>query len=187
MQPSAGRPTRAEIEGFRRDLRLLEREIFRQLEGETSCCGVTLSQCHVLLELAVEDRSLTRLAHVLDLDKSTLSRTVEAMVSLDLVQRRREPGDRRTARLTLTAHGKARVATINGLCDRYYAALLGRMTPTQRRQTVRSVQRLAEGMRQLRSLGPRPAACDEERCERAEPRQRRPGRRRPAVAPGWEA
>ncbi|HEY3416310.1 MAG TPA: hypothetical protein VGM23_05440, partial [Armatimonadota bacterium] len=53
---------------FRRQLRALERELVRQLEADTSCCGVTLAQCHALLELATAELSLSGLAAALDLD-----------------------------------------------------------------------------------------------------------------------
>ena len=39
-----------QIEFFRGILRLLEREIGFQTDSESVCCGVTLSQCHVMME-----------------------------------------------------------------------------------------------------------------------------------------
>jgi hypothetical protein len=40
-----------DIRFFRERLRLLERETIRPFDGEAACCGLTLSQCHTLLEV----------------------------------------------------------------------------------------------------------------------------------------
>ena len=159
MQPLAKPGTLAAVQAFRRDLRVLEREILRQLEGETSCCGVSLPQCHVLLELSFGDLSLKTLADALNLDNSTLSRTVEAMVQGGLVTRAADPADRRALRLTLSQRGRAKVATINDTCDRYYTSLLAEMPEGDRQQVVRAVRLLAEGMRHLRGCSPVAAPC----------------------------
>lgn len=139
------------LEAFRRDLRVLEREIARQLEGQTSCCGVTLAQCHALLELAYGEVSLGGLAAALDLDISTLSRTVEGLVKAGLVERSADPSDRRAVRLTLTGAGRERVATINEMCNRDYARVLGELKEADRRTVVRAVRVLADLMRRVRT------------------------------------
>ena len=36
---------------FRNAIRTFEREMASQLEAESLCCGVTLSQCHTLIEI----------------------------------------------------------------------------------------------------------------------------------------
>jgi DNA-binding MarR family transcriptional regulator len=159
MQPQDKPGTLAAVQEFRRDLRVLEREILRQLEGETSCCGVSLPQCHVLLELSFGDLSLKALADALNLDKSTLSRTVEAMVQGGLVTRAADPADRRALRLALSQRGRTKVATINDTCDRYYKSLLEQMRESDRQQVVRAVRLLADGMRHLRGCSPAAALC----------------------------
>jgi DNA-binding MarR family transcriptional regulator len=141
------------IEGFRSDLRVLEREIIRQLEGETGCCGVTLSQCHVLLELSASEMSLSALAAVLDLDASTLSRTVESMVQAGFVERAVDPADRRAVRLRLAPGGREKAAAINAMCNEHYVALLGRLPEKDQRQVTRAVRVLAETMRRFRAEG----------------------------------
>ena len=122
----------------------------RQLEGETTCCGVTLAQCHALVELT-SGLSLTDLAAVLGLDISTLSRTVEGLVKAGLVERTQDAADRRCVCVTLTPAGRDKVAEINERCNRYYAALLAGMQEKDQRQVVRTVRLLAEGMRRLRA------------------------------------
>jgi DNA-binding MarR family transcriptional regulator len=151
MQPRSETPKKIPVEDFRRDLRALEREMVRQLEGETTCCGVTLAQCHTLLELSFAEISLTSLAAALDLDASTLSRTIEGLVKAGLVERTQDAADRRCVCLTLTPAGRDKVAAINERCNRYYAALLAGMGEKDQRQVLRTVRLLADGMRRLRA------------------------------------
>jgi DNA-binding MarR family transcriptional regulator len=182
MQLRPGRRLDASIDQFRRDLRVLEREIVRQLEGETTCCGVTLPQCHVLIELSFGDRSLKALASALELDKSTLSRTVDGMVRAGLVERTTAAGDRRAVRLTLSAQGHARVGVINDMCNRHYAAVLGQMGAADRRQVVRVVRLLAAGLRHQRGAETGQPPC----CAPDGPAKRRKASRR-ATATGRTA
>ncbi len=123
----------------------------RQLEADTQCCGVTLSQCHALLELAAAETSLSGLAAALDLDPSTLSRTVDSLVRAGFVQRAEDAADRRSLRLTLTAAGRAKVAYIDGVCNKYYGELLAGWGEKERRCVLRAVELLAERMRSLRT------------------------------------
>jgi DNA-binding MarR family transcriptional regulator len=139
------------IRAFRRDLRVLERETLRNLEGETTCCGVTVAQCHALLELSFSDSSLTALAAALDLDPSTLSRTVDGLVKAGWVERTQDAADRRAVRLALTAAGRRKVAGIDKLCNRYYDNLFDRLNERDRSAVVRAVKLLAEVMHKHRA------------------------------------
>lgn len=143
VEPSA-------VSAFRRQLRVLEREMVSQLGTDTSCCGVTLAQCHTLLEISGSALSLTGLAAALDLDTSTLSRTVDGLVRAGWVERTEDVADRRLLRLALTSAGRDKVAFINETCNRYYAKLLATMSERDQRSVVRAVGLLAEGMRNLR-------------------------------------
>jgi len=139
---------------FRRHLRVLEREIVRQLEADTGCCGVTLAQCHALLELSAVPSSLTSLATALELDISTLSRTVDGLVRAGLVERSDDVSDRRALRLSLTAAGAAKVAFIDETCNAYYAQLLAGMSEREQRCVLQAVGLLGERMRRLRGAVP---------------------------------
>ncbi len=150
MSTASTPPDQTTIAAFRRQLRVLEREVVGQLETDTRCCGVTLSQCHTLLELAASDLSLTGLANALDLDTSTLSRTVDGLVRAGLVDRTEDASDRRLLRVTLTPAGRAKVASIDDTCNRYYADLLAGMNERDRRSVLRAVGLLADRMRSLR-------------------------------------
>ena len=142
--------TNTDLVSFRRQLRALEREVIRELEAQTGCCNVTLAQCHALLELADSTLSLTGLAEILGLDRSTLSRTVDSLVKAGLVERSDNPSDRRSLRLALTTAGTAEAAYIDDTCNRYYAELLADMSEEDRLHVLRGVALMAERMRGCR-------------------------------------
>lgn len=160
MQPITPPLSATAIEAFRRDLRVLEREVVRQMQVETACCGVTLAQCHVLLELQqAGSLSLGELAARQGLDKSTLSRTVDGMVKAGLLHRVVDPDDRRAVSLTSTKTGEARAAAIDDGCNRTYVALFARASAPQRRQIIDTVRFLADAMQRERAAGDKAAAA----------------------------
>jgi DNA-binding MarR family transcriptional regulator len=148
-----------EIRALRASLRVLEREISRCLEDQTECCGVTLAQCHVLLELESLGRvSLKVLSESLELDKSTLSRAIDSLVGLDLVTRRDDPENRRQQMIALSKTGKAKVEDINQRCDAYYRQLFGRVPEVRRANVMEAVTILADAMVAERK-SPETATC----------------------------
>lgn len=144
----------SEVRRLRRNLRVLEREIELSLASQTGCCGVTVAQCHLLLE--VEDRketSVTALASALELDKSTLSRNVDGLCRAGFLRRETDPRSRRQQVISLTAEGQARVDAINEVCDRYYARLLGSLAPMRRAALMESAAHLGAAMKRAREGG----------------------------------
>jgi DNA-binding MarR family transcriptional regulator len=140
-----------DIASFRRDLRVLEREIARSLASETGCCGVTLAQCHLLLEVAQRgETGVTELSGILDLDKSTLSRTVEGLVQAGLLHRETDPGNRRRQIVSLTDKGKRKADSINGLCDASYRKLFSALPEGKRAMVAESVSLLGAAMHRMR-------------------------------------
>ena len=149
------------IRDFRRNLRALEREVQLSMASDTGCCGVSLAQCHLLLE--VEDRgrtSITALADILELHKSTLSRTVDGMCRSGLLHRETDPSHRRQQIISLTPAGKAKAETVNSLCDGSYARLFDFIPAASRRAVVTSVALVAEAMRHMRK-SPATPCCKE--------------------------
>ena len=112
------------VREFRRILRNFERELGIQNQSGC-CCGVTISQCHALMELDLKDNiTLNDLSAKIHLDKSTVSRTVESLVNNGLILRTIPKSNRRTTRLTLTPEGKEICHTINSGNDFYYKQVL---------------------------------------------------------------
>ena len=140
------------IREFRRDLRTLEREVVFSLSADAGCCGVTFAQCHLLME--VEQRtttSITELASALQLDKSTLSRTVDAMVRAGLLNRESDPASRRQQVISLAESGRQKADSINAACDASYFRLFDFIPEAKREAVIASVGLLAEAMRQMRT------------------------------------
>jgi len=148
---------RGGVRGFRKDLRLLERQIELTLASQTGCCGVTVAQCHLLLEVELRGKtSVTELALALELDKSTLSRSVDGLCRAGLLAREPDPASRRQQIISLTARGKARAASINALCDRFYTGLLDSIPADKRKAARESVALLGQAMREVRKKGENP-------------------------------
>jgi len=129
------------------------------MASDTGCCGVSLAQCHLLLEVELRGASnVTELADILALDKSTMSRTVDALVNAGSLNREMAPDSRRQQVISLTKEGKARAQSINRACDSTYVRLLDFIPEEKRASVVESVALLAGAMRRLRR-DPQAACC----------------------------
>ena len=109
------------IRSFRNLLRLFERLTVNQIKADSCCQGVTLAQCHTILEIEDLGQATTVvLAKRLGLDKSTLSRTIDGLVNAGLVQRVAHPSDRRFNLLSLSSKGQEVADRINQSNDDFY-------------------------------------------------------------------
>ena len=116
------------VREFRKNLRRLEQLIVSQLREDTCCYGVSVAQCHCLLAVEQLGRpSQNELAEQLCLDKSSLSRTVEGLVQIGLLERAIDERDRRVYRIGLTEQGRETCATINVTNDALYSRVLDRL------------------------------------------------------------
>lgn len=139
------------IKKFRELLRRFERELFMQ-NNESCCSGVTLAQCHTLLEIENKGKeSLTVLSKTLGLDKSTVSRTVDGLVNIGLVDRTIPAENRRMATLQLTDTGKDICHTINNTSDNYFDETLSVLSTEEKSELIRLLQIVTDRMIQLRS------------------------------------
>lgn len=109
---------------FRKYLRHFERELDIQ-NNSSCCCGVTVTQCHTLMELYDQGNiQLNILSEKLNLDKSTVSRTIETLVNQGLVEREIPKQNRRTTNIKLTKKGLGVCNTIHNGNDAYYKEAL---------------------------------------------------------------
>jgi DNA-binding MarR family transcriptional regulator len=146
--------TKESVRDFRKMIRILEREFASELALETSCCGVSLAQCHALLELeALGKVSLSELAEAAGLDKSTLSRTVDSLVRDGLVERLTNDDDRRAVHLSLSKKGRLRADQINGMCDEYYGRLLTVIPKSSHRMVIEAFGLVGNAMTRIRQSG----------------------------------
>lgn len=122
---------------FRKALRKFER-IVSTLQKDNSCCvGATFAQCHVLLEIEeLGETTIAELAGSLRLDKSTLSRTIDGLVTTGLVERKPNPADRRFTLLSLTKSGKKTCDNFNKANDEYYEQVFRAIPPEEHKEVM---------------------------------------------------
>lgn len=107
------------IRNFRKALRRFDR--LNEILNTSCCSGITMAQCHVLLEIEeFAEITTNQLVENLKLDKSTLSRTIDKLVNGGLVGRKISKQDRRFTFLFLTEKGKLKCDEINETNDKTY-------------------------------------------------------------------
>ena len=144
------------VRHFRHLVRQFQRVTGVLLQGEDCCGGVTMPQGHVLLEISQRSGiALGDLAGGLRLDKSTLSRTVEALVDRGLVERKPNPADRRSNLHLLTPSGEQVIAEIHRTSDECVRATFTRIPAAERQRVLDSLQILVTAM------GAAEGCCDE--------------------------
>ncbi|HUX07341.1 MAG TPA: MarR family transcriptional regulator [Acidobacteriota bacterium] len=127
---------KAKIRGFRRNLRRFERLIESQIKDACFCTGVSMAQCHLLLEIEGQgETTAAALSESMGLDKSTLSLTIDCLVGSGLVERREHPVDRRYTLLCLSEQGRKICAEINQVNDEYYESIF-QMIPAEKHEEV---------------------------------------------------
>jgi DNA-binding MarR family transcriptional regulator len=124
---------------FREIMRQIERKLGIVDEAEKSCCGVTLTQCHSLVEIGrAEKVSLCELTEIMELDKSTLSRTVDQLVRKGYIKLDIDDGNRRYVSITLTEKGREEFEGIEKSMNSYFEELLECIAEDKRAQVVES-------------------------------------------------
>jgi DNA-binding MarR family transcriptional regulator len=131
-----------EIRSFRDLARRFHRQTGGLLPDRPCCGGVTLAQCHVLLQLQeMGEAPLQAVANALRLDKSTTSRTVNALVTRGLVRRTTSRTDGRCCALSVSPAGTRAIAAIDAHGDRNARRIFS-IIPTTRRGDVVECLRL---------------------------------------------
>lgn len=132
---------------LREIIRLLERKLGIVQEGEISCCGITMAQCHALVEIGrAKSISLNELAELINLEKSTMSRTVNNLVTSELAKRDIDPQDRRYASISLTNSGLKLYEDIEGGMNLYFEKVLETIPENKKQQVLESLQILLEAI-----------------------------------------
>jgi DNA-binding MarR family transcriptional regulator len=139
------------IQKFREILTIFDRELF--LQNNASCCnGISLAQCHTLLEIEKNNEiSVSDLARNLSLDKSTVSRTVDGLVNINMVDRVIPKENRRLALINLTGSGQEICSTINYTNDSYIREVLNDFTNEERDEFMSLFTKLCSNMEAYRT------------------------------------
>jgi len=128
-------------------IRVLVRNLGILEKSDASCCGVTISQCHAIVEIGRSGEvSLNELAELLALDKSTMSRTINNLVEDGLVIRELDPEDRRYVKIKLTDKGIKIFKNIEESMDRYYKAIFNSVPEEKKEQVLDSLKLLIEAV-----------------------------------------
>ena len=127
------------------DLREIVRILVRNLglleKGDAGCCGVTLAQGHAIVEIGrAEEINLNSLAQLLNLDKSTMSRTIDNLVNQGLVLREVHTENRRNIRISLTEKGNEIFAGIEKSMQDYYNNIISIVPKDKKAQVLESLQ-----------------------------------------------
>lgn len=131
------------------DLREIVRILVRNLglleRTEACCCGVTLTQSHAIVEIGrVKETTLNSLAELLNLDKSTMSRTIDNLVNQNLVLREVHTENRRYIRIKLTEKGEAIFREIEKSMEDYYNNVISLVPVDKKDQVIESLQILVD-------------------------------------------
>jgi len=150
---------------LREKLRLLERESNDRFRSDNGCCGLTLGQCHTLLEIGNKDQiSLVELASNLGLDTSTLSRTINGLVFLGLVNRLTNERDRRYIAISLSDQGRKVFDEIEKTFNDYFSGVLEFIPVEKRDAIIESISLFTDALREYNDS----AGCFRERLPSVE-------------------
>jgi len=126
---------------LRETTRLLIRKLGVLERSEAACCGITLTQRHVIVETGrKEQMSVNELAELLNLDKSTVSRTVDQLVTKSIMVRHPDLNDRRYVALKFTIKGEELFKNIEQRMETYFAEILDSISPDKQEQVIESLQ-----------------------------------------------
>jgi DNA-binding MarR family transcriptional regulator len=133
---------------LREKLRILERESMGALDQEQACCGLTLSQCHTMMEIGFKgEMSLVDLASALGLDASTLSRTIQGLVLIGLVVRKANEKDRRYVTLSLSEQGRKVYEEIDGVYNAFLAGVFESLPADKHGRILEDIGLFADAVR----------------------------------------
>ena len=139
-----------EIKGsqlLRELIRVLVRNLGILEKDDASGCGVTISQCHAMVEVGrAGEISLNELAEILTLDKSTMSRTINNLVEEKLVVRETHQEDRRFVTIKLSAEGEKIFQGTETAMFNYYKQVFESIPEDKRAVVLEGLQLLVEAV-----------------------------------------
>lgn len=123
-----------------RNLSLLDRD-------RASCCGVTLAQCHAIVEIGrVGVATPSFLATTLRLDKSTVTRLADSLVEQEFVLRSQNPGDRRSVTLSLTEKGLRFFEGTENSMNSFFLSVIERIPENDRKAFLSGLGSVVEAL-----------------------------------------
>jgi DNA-binding MarR family transcriptional regulator len=130
-------------------LREVARLYTRAQRVVADCCRTTSTQCHLLTELGRSGPlPLSELGTRVSLEKSWVSRAVEAMAARGWVTKEPNPQDARSWLVTLTADGERTVRELNQTLDEHAQQLLASLSERERAAVEASLLTLLNALRE---------------------------------------
>ncbi|MNZ26633.1 Transcriptional regulator SlyA [compost metagenome] len=119
--------------------KLIRRSFERHLQGKS----LTLSQTRALLYVAKHQGCRqVELADMLEIKPITLARLIDQLEQSDLVERRRDPGDRRAYRLFLRPKAGAELSTIALVAEVAWQEALRNFSEDEARTLISALQHM---------------------------------------------
>jgi DNA-binding MarR family transcriptional regulator len=138
---------------LREMIRILERRVGVLQDNEFSCCGITMAQCHALVEIGrAKSIALNELAELLNLENSTMSRTVNNLVVGELAKRDIDPQDRRYVSISLTENGQKLFEGIEEDMNQYFSKVFALIPENKKEQVLESMQLLLDALEKHESF-----------------------------------
>ncbi|MDP9124591.1 MAG: MarR family transcriptional regulator [Pseudomonadota bacterium] len=130
-------------------LREVTRMYTRAQRVVADCCRTTNTQCHLLGELSRSGPlSLSELGTRVTLEKSWVSRAVDAMAKRGLVRKVPNPTDARSWIVTLTDEGVRTANEVDQTLDTHAEQLLGSLSARERAAVESSLLLLLKALRE---------------------------------------
>lgn len=136
----------AEIREFLQHV--VRKEGLLQKDG-AQCCGLTVLQNQILYELGKQQGfSLMELSDIMSVETSTLSRQVQTLVELDLINRVPDSHDRRYVVLSLTSSGREKRSAVSEDMYRHIEGIWSVIPNGKRGQVLESLRLFGTAIRQ---------------------------------------
>lgn len=137
------------VRKFRDIVKYIVRSLGIYEKSEAYCCGTTLAQCNAIVEIGrAKEISLNELAECLNLDSSTASRTVNNLVSQNLVVREDDPVDRRYLKIRLTEKGMKVYKMVEENMDIFFRKVYESIPADKREQVMESLEILLNALKE---------------------------------------
>jgi DNA-binding MarR family transcriptional regulator len=148
----------SEYKNFRELIQTLEKKLGVLEDNEFSCCGITLAQCHALVEIGrAENISLNELAELNNLENSTMSRTVNNLVVSGIAERDSDMRDRRYVTIALTEKGHTLFESIEAQMDKYFKEIFSHIPEEKGGQVLESLSLVVDAINKS-------SCCGENNC-----------------------
>lgn len=133
---------------FRELIRIMERRLgLLNKESNGCCCSITLAQCHALVEIGRHSSiSINELAGILNLDKSTMSRTVDNLVKKKYAYKVQSDKDKRGIEIKLTDEGNKIFNDIEYKMNNKFNRIFEIIPTDQRENVLKSMEVLVKAL-----------------------------------------